>query len=97
MSRSYKKHPYCGDCKTVGKWFANRRVRRYKGMIHKGKAYRKVYDTWSVCDYYSKKDFQTYLKHAREVEQYKLSIGKKVKLKMDKDYYREWYKYYKAK
>lgn len=53
MSRSYKKHPYCGDKtnKKFGKKYANRKVRRYKGDIANGKAYIKLYEQWNICDY----------------------------------------------
>lgn len=53
MSRSYKKHGFCkceNSCK-IGKRFANRRVRRYKDEIPNGKAYKKIYPSYDICDY----------------------------------------------
>lgn len=55
MSRSFKKNPVVKDHDT-GKWGkkqANRAVRRYKGEIHNGKAYRKHYCSWDIHDYIS--------------------------------------------
>ena len=55
MSRSYKKVGYCKckrSCKK-GKQYANRRLRR-KGVnyeIPNGKAYKKLNESWDICDY----------------------------------------------
>ena len=72
MSRSYKKHPFCKDWnrrKRVGKQLANRKVRAQlkRGVeISNGKAYRKDFETWDICDYHwyepkseAIKDFET--------------------------------------
>ena len=55
MSRSFKKIGHCKcehSCKK-GKQFANRRLRR-KGInfeIPNGKAYKKLNESWDICDY----------------------------------------------
>ena len=55
MSRSYKKIGHCKyerSCKK-GKQFANRRLRR-KGInfeIPNGNAYKKLNESWDICDY----------------------------------------------
>lgn len=53
MSRSYKKTPvikYAPSGK-IGKKFANRRVRRFKGDIPDGYVFlKKIYDPWNVHD-----------------------------------------------
>lgn len=56
MSRSYKKTPYCGDNKGRGKKrTAMSKVRsklkdpNYE--LPKGSAYKKIYETWNICDY----------------------------------------------
>ena len=56
MSRSYKKTPWCGDHKgTLKKRFANKYVRtwlkRHPEETLNGGEYRKVYETWDICDY----------------------------------------------
>lgn len=62
MSRSYKKTPIN---KTVvdkkAKSFANRAVRRFKGSIPNGNAYKRIYSSWDIYDavfYYSYQAFQ---------------------------------------
>lgn len=53
MSRSYRKFPIvkCEKSCKWGKKQANRKVRRYKGDISSGNEYKKVYDSWEICDY----------------------------------------------
>ena len=56
MSRSYKKTPIIQDkygAKT-NKWSArqaSKAVRRYKGYIANGGAYKKIYCSWLINDY----------------------------------------------
>lgn len=53
MSRSYRKFPLC-KCERSCKWGkkqANKRVRRYKGEISNGRNYKKLYESWEICDY----------------------------------------------
>jgi len=53
MSRSYKKYPYCGPKDKQMKKFANRKVRRrLKNLnnIYNYKAYKKVFESWDICD-----------------------------------------------
>lgn len=64
MSRSYKKVGHCKcerSCKK-GKQFANRRLRR-KGVnfeIPNGKAYKKLNESWDICDYKSIETWEQY-------------------------------------
>jgi hypothetical protein len=55
MSRSYKKTPVHTD-KWLGRRFTKRQaskaVRRYKDTIANGKAYRKIYCSWNICDFW---------------------------------------------
>ena len=57
MSRSYKKVLGWTDQQRRGKgskWAknqANRKVRRYKKDLVNGKAYKKLYDPWNICDW----------------------------------------------
>lgn len=53
MSRSYRKNPVLKYAPSAGKWgkqFANKRVRRFKGKLSSGKAYKKLYETWNIHD-----------------------------------------------
>ena len=60
MSRSFKKHPVLQCCKAQGeKHFANKRVRRTRG-IPNGKAYRKVYNSYDICDYRWRETFDEF-------------------------------------
>ena len=67
ISRSYKKTPYCGDKKSKDlKRYANRVIRqRLKNSDDKlnYKSYRKVYESWNICDFCTiAPDFETYYK-----------------------------------
>lgn len=53
MSRSYKKYPSAKwerSCK-FGQRQANKKVRRTLQDIPNGKAYKKIYESWNICDY----------------------------------------------
>ena len=50
MSRSHRKvYGYC-DRNPYAKRLANKRVRRTKHLPN-GKLYKKVFDSWDICDY----------------------------------------------
>ena len=55
MSRSYKKNPFVTqkNNKRKGKRFANKRVRKVASEESLGgkSAYKKVYQTYDICDY----------------------------------------------
>ena len=54
MSRSCKKTPVSkGRCKNSrwAKHAANKRVRRAKTLCGKSKAFRKISETWDICDW----------------------------------------------
>jgi len=53
MSRSYKKHEVCKQQNTKDmKQMANRHVRRnMTDLPLKGKAYKKLFESWDICDY----------------------------------------------
>lgn len=51
MSRSYKKSPYVvQDGKSIGKRYANRKVRRTQDTYN-GKLYIKLYNQYNICDW----------------------------------------------
>lgn len=52
MSRSYKRNPVYKALSKYSKRQANKKVRRTKlTAFRKSNMYRKVYETWDVCDY----------------------------------------------
>lgn len=53
MSRSYRKEPIikCCPSSSIGKRFANRRVRRYTKELSDGCSYRRLYSSWDIHDY----------------------------------------------
>ena len=64
MSRSYKHIGFCKceKCCKIGKKFANSKERNYKGEIPNGKAYKKIYNSWDICDYYNIETWNSYKK-----------------------------------
>ena len=72
MSRSFKRIGHCKSEKSCkkGKQFANRRLRR-KGIdyeIPNGKAYKKLNESWDICDYHclmSWKDYEAWCARPR--------------------------------
>lgn len=56
MSRSYKKSPVYTDYTPNTKYWkriSNKKVRKYKGELANGKAYKKVYESWRIYDWVS--------------------------------------------
>lgn len=55
MSRSYKKTPYTGQKKDkVHKKYSNKRIRQAEIQqrgISSGSKYKKIHDSWNICDY----------------------------------------------
>lgn len=67
MSRSYKKTPYCGDRKhkedkrKANKAFRNKTDRmKLEDQIAPG-TFKKFYERWDICDYYSIFTLEEYL------------------------------------
>lgn len=59
MSRSYKKTPYCGDRKhkyhkrMANKIYRNRIARMELDEPISPGAYKRYFESWNICDYYS--------------------------------------------
>ena len=63
MSRSYKHTPICGGRNGFSKGQANRRVRRNKMKLEMSKGgYKKVYNSWEICDYFDRSAWKEYWK-----------------------------------
>ncbi len=88
MSRSYKRVPCCKDHTKGMKKYANRYVRRNYLVVSSGKAYKKLFCSWNICDYKFLKSFSSFKKEDSKYNRRKYS---------DKELYRMWYKYYKMK
>ena len=108
MSRSYKKTPYCGTKKHKSdKRIANRKVRSYlkRQMIEDESfapaAYKKVSESWNICDYYDITSWPKHLKYRRGIwNQGYLAWGAKENDEGELDEeneYQLWRKWYKRK
>ena len=98
MSRSYKKTPYCGDKKgKIKKRIANHKVRMLlKNINHnlsKGN-YKKVYESYNICDYYWITSWNEYWNNELECYKQYPDLFDKPNYKKE---YRKWYKYHKMK
>lgn len=51
MARSFRKTPGWCDRQTWAKKQANKRVRRFIGLIPNGNWYRNLYNRWQICDW----------------------------------------------
>ena len=105
MSRSYKKTPWCGDHKgTQKKRQAWKKVRQWQkdnpDILLQGGAYKKIYETWDICDYGWVTTWEEYWRSCWEWYYYALehySNSTKNKKPDQKEEYRHWYKYHKGK
>lgn len=62
MSRSYKKVPCCKDYNRGMKKCANRYLRRNYLDIPSGRAYKKLFCSYDICDYKFLNSFSSYKK-----------------------------------
>ena len=97
MARSHKKFPGWKDNDKFFKNYSNRSIRRRKGYIPNGGAYKHFsgVNIWAICDwvdiYYSKRSLLAMIqRHLDDYEEcYKNSWNK-----IQKDYHRRWIKTY---
>lgn len=94
MSRSFKKNPYCGDRKgKQKKRLANKRVREYLKNCYdtfNGRSYRKICQSWNICDYYSKDSFAQFKAFINTYNSYYWQ-------KTEEELYQDWLRAYKRK
>lgn len=88
MSRSYKKVPCCKNYNRGMKKRANRHLRRNYFDIPSGRAYKKLFCSYDICDYRFLRTFSSYKKRISKNSHKRYS---------DDELYRMWYKYYKMK
>lgn len=67
MSRSYRKNLIWTQLQTRNSWagprakrHANKKIRKYKGYIPNGMAYKKLYCSWNICDWRFSHDPEKY-------------------------------------
>lgn len=101
MSRSYKKTPYCGDRKGKSKKrIANHKVRNWlkqnPDVLLKRNAYKKVYERWDICDYYTISTWEEYWASTIRIW-LKWEQCRGYPYPNKKEEYRKWYKWYKMK
>lgn len=108
MSRSYKKFPIAKDKDNGGsnkkdKQLANRRIRRNKKLqeqLYSGNMYKKLNQTYDICDYYFTSTFEEYLEtHYDILKFWENNEIRDINMerKTEKEIYREWYRQYKGK
>ena len=103
MSRSYKKHAYCGDKKDKElKRLANHRVRQYlkrnPEVSLKPSQFKHLFESWEICDYGWLYEWEEYWKHC--IKDYIwdcLHYSDKATYPDEKEEYRWWYSRYKMK
>lgn len=104
MSRSYKKHAYCGDKKDKElKRLANHRVRQYlkrnPKVTLKPSQFKRLFESWEICDYGWLCDWEEYWN--RQLEWYYDDHYRRYYREPTppdpKEEYRNWYHYYKMK
>jgi hypothetical protein len=98
VSRSYKKHPVCKDGESgyPGKSFANRRVRRYRGYLASGGAYKKLFCPYDIHDQWSMQTFEKHMKW--EWDYYRLRgqlLGQKEP--DEREEFRSWIRFFRNK
>ena len=98
MSRSYKKTPICCYKSRTFKKLFNRKIRRKAQKYHvfSHNYYKKMNDSWDICDWIFFSDWKEYWKNSNL--QYNLWGCKYEKEPpKKKETYRKWYKWYKGK
>lgn len=91
MSRSYKRTPYAGDKKHKSdKRLASKAVRRKSLTLpNRGRAYKKVFCSWNICDYCWIMTYSEFKKlYLDEVNSGEMT---------EKEVYNQWRKWYKRK
>lgn len=102
MSRSYKHTPYAGDKKgKEKKRIANKTVRNklkyYDSQLFPS-AYKRMYPSWNICDYYCIYPWKEYWEREQRFYAWGVARGYKHMTEPDeRTEYRKWYCWYKRK
>lgn len=92
MSRSYRRVPCCKDHNAGAKKYANRYVRRNYLEVPSGMAYKRLFCSWSICDYKFLESFSSFMEEVL-IYKHRNNYGEC----SDKELYWMWYKDYKMK
>lgn len=105
MSRSYKKNPVSKDSSTYSKFCkkkSNKRVRRIPD-IPNGNSYKKVWDSWDICDWRHYSTKKSFINRKKKYDNYfSLLVENGIKcyfyrFKSEAEVIEEWMKIYKRK
>ena len=102
MSRSYKKNPWCGDNKGKDKKrIVNHKVRqKLKNnleLIVQHNDYKKLYESWEICDYGWTMTFKDFMKNKWEFYHYRKFIFPDSPKPDEKSCYKYWLTHYHNK
>lgn len=102
MSRSFKRYPFCRPKVKHMKTFSNRRVRRKlknPNFFISNKEYKKIFNSYDICDYYCYSSWQMFKAYQRKIwyERKFYPFFKDEVLEDDRSLKKKWYKIYKMK
>jgi len=101
MSRSYKHTPYAGDTKT--KWAKRQANRKYRSFLKQMEEdipyshFKKVSESWNICDYYDITTWEEYLRYRRRYHRYtpygmKFLENGEIDIENERKLWEKWYK-----
>lgn len=74
MGKSFKHTPYTGLKKSkFFKAYANRKLRRNKSEKYNNRKYKRVFQSWNICDYYDISDFDIFISKRQRYQNKKLT------------------------
>ena len=74
MSKSFKHTPYSGLKKSkFFKTYANRKLRRNKLEKYNNRKYKRVFQSWNICDYYDISNFDIFVRKRQRYQNKKLN------------------------
>ena len=101
MSRSYKHTPYVGDTKT--KWAKRQANRKYRSFLKQMEEdipyshFKKVSESWNICDYYDITTWEEYLRYRCKHHKYtpygmKFLENGEIDIENERKLWQKWYK-----
>ena len=101
MSRSYKHTPYAGDTKT--KWAKRQANRKYRAFLKQMEEdipyshFKKVSESWNICDYYDITTWEEHLRYRRRHHRYtpygmKFLENGEIDIENERKLWEKWYK-----
>ena len=101
MSKSYKHTPYAGDTKT--KWAKRQANRKYRSFLKQMEEdvpyshFKKVSESWNICDYYDITTWEEHLRYRRKHHRYtpygmKFLENGEIDIENERKLWEKWYK-----